>query len=188
MIVKDSVKDRVKDRVKDKLDDHKLIKAKVKEAILKHLSGAPDTEFISISVTNAVDQFYVNLYAQNQKKAKELQTEIKSLLNKRQEVQDNRYQTNQDLELFQEEIKKVLDGTICSLLADQIKDCKVSLNKFTVLGGEVESLQCKLDDAIRLSTSLAVRLIERNVVTLDQIRNNRYFFKKLGENEWISRK
>ena len=166
----------------------KAMKVEVKEAILKHLGKGPHTEFISIPVDNVVDQFYVNLYAQNQKKAKELQTEIKSLLNKRQEVQDSRYQINIDLELFQEEIKKVSNGTICSLLADQIKDCKVSLEKFTVLGGEAESLQCKLDDAVRLSTSLAVRLIERNVVTLDQIRNNRYFFKKMGNDEWALKK
>ena len=180
MPVKDTVKDRVKDSVKDSLIEKELVMGEVKQAVLYHLSGKLDTEFIDITTENIVDIFYLNLYMHNQKRGQELNVKIKSTLNERQELLDRRNQLKEELKEFQSEIRDVNDGLICSLLSQEIKSHEEKINSFTVLGDEAEKLQVDLDEAVKLSVRIATRLIERGVVTLDQIRNNRYFFKKMG--------
>ena len=180
MTVKDTVKDKVKDTVKDSLVEKELVMEKVKQAVLGHLSGKLDTEFIDIPVHNVVEIFYMNLYMHNQKRAQELKVQIRSTLNQREELQGRRNDLKEELEEFQSEIRDTNDGLICSLLSQEIERYEENINSFTILGNKAENLQKDLDEAVKLSVSLATRLLERGTVTLDQIRNNRYFFKQIG--------
>lgn len=156
------------------------MKEEVKQAILKFLSGSQYTEFTRVVVIDIVDIFYLNLYESNQKRVRDLKNKINSTLSERSEILKKKQQLQNELEEFQSEIRDSNDGLICSLLAIEIERYEEKLDGFTILGDKAEKLQIDLDHAIELSVSLAMKLIERNVVTLDQIKNYFYFYRQMG--------
>ena len=158
-----------------------LMRQTVKRAILDFLSGGQYIEFMYIEANDIIDHFYINLYRKNQKKVEELDKKVRDILNERNELQDKRSLLQVEAENFKTEIRDTSDGLICHLLNIEIERYEDKINGWNALGDRAESVQKDLDAAIDLSVSLAIRMIDRELVTFDQIKTYRYFFKKMGD-------